>query len=276
MASVLALLSKSFFETKVAVRELGETAPIDRYFSKNKRLDALAAGGSLFLVTVRPPDEALWLVAVIDEPRFTGELWQGRPNCVPITDITARLGELVLDTGDGIHAAPGRLGMSLQTPRILADADVALLRAAAAPVPEAAPAPIDEAATVRYVDPSAAPLEATLAALAAAPEDTSLRAHAARLCASAGRDAEAVELLEGSFIHLNAHDPGILPCLCRACLSPEQSRAKTGEDSFVRDFAVAAGRVLFYWLPDQLAGDRERVSRDVAARMTIRFGDSHE
>ena len=46
---------------------------MDRYVSANKGLEPLADGGRLYLVTVRPPNEALWLVAVLEQPKFDGD-----------------------------------------------------------------------------------------------------------------------------------------------------------------------------------------------------------
>lgn len=135
MASILAIVSKKIFESDATVKGrlvgLGDVWPTDAYVSKNPNLRKLDEGGSLFLATVRPPDERLWLVAILEEPTFDGSQWAATPNEVPVTDITALIPTLRFSTGKGITAKPGRLGMSLQTPRALADDDVAALRAAA-------------------------------------------------------------------------------------------------------------------------------------------------
>lgn len=260
MASVLALLSKSFFESEIEIDgrtpEPGDVAPIERYLSKNKRLATLAGGGNLYLVTVRNPGEKLMLVAVLERPRFTGERWEAAANRVAMTDISDLVGQLELDTGAGINARPGRLGMSLQTPRILSDADVARL---------------DQVATRGAAAPRF-DLEAVLAAVEANPGDLAIRVDAARACAANGFAAEAAELLAGRLVHLNAHDPGALPCLCKRCLRPGHDTTASGGSEFFRDFAVAGGRVLYFWVPAELARDRDRISRDVAAGMRQRFG----
>lgn len=272
MASVLALLSKSFYEANVRVDdrepEIGDVAPLDRYFSSNKRLTTLADGGSLYLVTVRPPDEQLLLVAVLPEPVFEGKWWRSeRGNQVPVTDVSHLVPRLEFDNGKGISPKPGRLGMSLQTPRILNDDDVALFASAtrgggsAAVASAAAPsAPLDLADRVA----------AALEALDQDPDDARLRASAARLCAMDGQSSKSAELL-GSFIHLNAHEPGALPCLCKRCFDPALGSADTDGSTFVRGFAVEHGRVLYYWMPEVLSECREHVASDVAARLRKRL-----
>ncbi len=135
MPSVLAIVSKAIFErdAKMGARVagLGDVVPLDRYVSKNKGLTPLAEGGALFLVTVRPPDEALWLVAILESPTFDGENWHSSKNTTAVADISPQKGELRFTTGAGLSAKKGALGMSLQTPRVLTEADVALLRASA-------------------------------------------------------------------------------------------------------------------------------------------------
>ena len=141
MPSVLAIVSKAIFERDARiggrVAGAGDIVPLDRYVSKNKGLGPVSEGGALFLVTVRPPDEKLWLVGILEGPRFDGEQWSASPNTVPIRDITGLKDQVKFTTGAGISAKKGALGMSLQTPRILSDADVVLLRAGAGGAPMA-------------------------------------------------------------------------------------------------------------------------------------------
>lgn len=139
MASVMAIVAKAVFEKAAGKSpKPGDKLGMDRYVSANKNLAPLAAGGRLYLVTVRPPSEALWLVAVLEQPAFDGTQWTSAASQTPITDITALRGQLKFESGKGITAAAGALGMSLQTPRVLAAADTALLDAAVRG--EAAPA----------------------------------------------------------------------------------------------------------------------------------------
>jgi hypothetical protein len=147
--SVLAIISKAVYkhDAKIGgrVAGLGDVVPLTRYVSKNKGLSPVAAGGSLFLVTVRPPDESLWLVAILESPKHDGENWNSPPNTIPIANISGQKNKIKFANGAGISAKKGALGMSLQTPRVLADEDVALLRAAsggAAPVADAAIVPV--------------------------------------------------------------------------------------------------------------------------------------
>lgn len=143
--SVLAVVSKKVFEAdaRVAGKKLGlgEVWPTAKYLSTHASLRPLGEGGHLFLATVRPPDEALWLVAVLVSPALDDTGWAAAPNTVPITDITPLKTKIKFASGTGITAEKGKLGMSLQTPRTLTAEDEALLLQAAALDPKlAAPA----------------------------------------------------------------------------------------------------------------------------------------
>lgn len=130
MADVLAIISKAQFEKAMGVPgAMGGTFHFDRYVSSQKTLDALAGGGSLYLVTVRPPEQ-LWLVAVLENPKRKGDAWVAKRNMVPSTRLDALRSKLKFEGGGGINAKPGALGMSLQTPRRLTPNDVALLQGA--------------------------------------------------------------------------------------------------------------------------------------------------
>lgn len=133
MADLLAIVSKAEFEDKHRGAKLGDVLSIDRYVSKNPRLESLASGGSLFLVTVRPPDEALWLVGILEHPKHDGTSWVAAKNATAVRDIGSIQSALVFESGKGLVAKPGALGMALQTPRGLTAADVALLRGGAPP-----------------------------------------------------------------------------------------------------------------------------------------------
>jgi hypothetical protein len=127
MPDMLAIISKAVFEKEAAGRKPGDVLPLDRYRSASRHLEPLKSGGRLFLVTVRPPKEELWLVAVLEGLKFQEDEWRAQPNRVPITNITALIPKLRFESGKGITAAKGALGMSLQTPRALAPEDIALL-----------------------------------------------------------------------------------------------------------------------------------------------------
>lgn len=128
MPSIMAIVSKAIFEKQARGLELGDVFPTDRYVSSSKALKPLEDGGSLFLVTVRPNPERLWLVAVLDSPSQKGAAWVAKRNTTSIRDITSLLPQIRLASGKGIQASAGALGMSLQTPRILAASDEAILR----------------------------------------------------------------------------------------------------------------------------------------------------
>jgi hypothetical protein len=129
MSSVLAIVSKALFEKMVPKDvKLGAVVDTNSYMSNNKTFDGLADGGAIFLVTVRPPDEKLWLVGILENPKKKGETWTAAANEAPLTDITAAIKKLEFASGTGLKAKKGALGMSLQTPRGLTDDDVKLLR----------------------------------------------------------------------------------------------------------------------------------------------------
>ncbi len=143
MADMMAIVSKAVFEKAAGkTPTLGTTLRMDRYVSSNKNLERLAGGGKLYMVTVRPPDEALWLVAILDNPTFDGEQWIAEPCATPLTDISDLKTKLEFESGKGLSAAKGALGMSLQTPRAVTAEDARLLDTAAG-VTAAEPAPRD-------------------------------------------------------------------------------------------------------------------------------------
>jgi Leucine Rich repeat len=128
----MAIVAKAVFEKAAGkTPALGQVLALDRYVSANRGLTALTGGGRLFLVTVRPPDEALWLVAVLENPEFSGSEWVAKQaSAVPMTDLSPLKSQLTFENGKGLPATAGTLGMSLQTPRVLVASDVALLVAA--------------------------------------------------------------------------------------------------------------------------------------------------
>jgi hypothetical protein len=142
MPDMLAIISKAVFEKEAAGLKPGDVLPLDRYRSASRHLDPLKSGGRLFLVTVRPPKEALWLVAVLEGLKFEDDEWHAKANRIPITDITALIPRIRFESGKGISAAKGALGMSLQTPRALAAEDLSLLLPASSGGGESAVAPI--------------------------------------------------------------------------------------------------------------------------------------
>jgi hypothetical protein len=114
--------------------------------------------------------------------------------------------------------------------------------------------------------------DALVARVGAAPDDESLREAAARALSDAGRGAEAARLLTGSLKNLASHTTDKVPCLCRRCLDPERESLVVDGLAMRRDFLVAAGRVLFFWRPAELATDvaalRDRMRAGLAARLT--------
>ncbi|MDP3238466.1 MAG: TIGR02996 domain-containing protein [Myxococcales bacterium] len=158
MADRLAIISKAVFEVDSKGAAVGQVLPLDKYVSTNKALEPLRAGGRLFLVTVRPPDERLWLVAVLESPRHDGKAWVAKRNVRPIADVSHLRGSIRFTSNSGISATKGAMGMSLQTPRELTPADVGLLGGAssdAAPSKTVEPkAPAEKPAKEASVPPS--------------------------------------------------------------------------------------------------------------------------
>lgn len=149
MPDILAIVSKSVFESDAAGLAVGDVWGTRAYASTNKALAPLADGGALFLVTVRP-NTTLWLVAVLERPKAAKGQWRAAANVVPITDITAAIPHIAFANGKGL-ARDAKLAMSLQTPRALASGTAERLRGAkpavAAPVTSDRPAGIPDAAT---------------------------------------------------------------------------------------------------------------------------------
>jgi hypothetical protein len=115
-------------------------------------------------------------------------------------------------------------------------------------------------------------VEARLAALQAAPKNFALRERAALALTREDRHDDAIKLLREGLIVFNAHSKAPLPCMCKKCLKPGATTAEASGVVFQRDFAVAHGRVLFYWVPDELVSERTRVRNSVRDALKIRIG----
>jgi len=214
---MMAIVSKAVFEREAGKQPaLGARLGMDRYVSSNKNLDALAAGGRLYLVTVRPPNEDLWLVAILDQPKHDGEAWVARKCGTPITDITPLRKQIKFASGTGITAKKGALGMSLQTPRALTAADTALLDQAAGVAAGAGAAGGAGAAAADADDePELEQTDALLAAILAEPDNDEARRIYADLLAERGEP-------RGDFIHLELALDGRLSIRKRALLAPRR------------------------------------------------------
>jgi uncharacterized protein (TIGR02996 family) len=173
---VMAIVSKAIFDKQAKGAEVGTVVPFDRYTSGNKALEPLRAGGKLFMVTVRSEKERLWLVGVLEQLTPKDGAWiAAQANRAPIVDISDLRSQITFDSGKGITAKPGALGMSLQTPRVLAASDVELLLGAVGGGGAPAPATGGGAtarSTSKAEDAERAKL---LAAVLAAPEDDAPR-----------------------------------------------------------------------------------------------------
>jgi hypothetical protein len=114
--------------------------------------------------------------------------------------------------------------------------------------------------------------ESLIAELDSKPDDWQLRERAARALQREGRDAEVAKLLTGKLRNLTGHEPPPLPCLCRKCLKPELTTTEALGFTFDREFAVAEGRVLFYWVPRDLRQRRKAVRASVQTVLGDRLG----
>ena len=125
----MAIVSKSIFEKakspKGKALGVSDNYVIDRYLSTNKGL-AKRLNKDLYLVTVH--DEELWLVAVLRSALHKNGSWISEPNQVLITNLQPIAERLRFESDTGINLE--KMAMSLQTPRMLTEADVALLEAA--------------------------------------------------------------------------------------------------------------------------------------------------
>jgi uncharacterized protein (TIGR02996 family) len=132
MADILAIISKAQFEAAHPKAKEGDALGFTKYVSTHAALEAVRSGGSIFLVTVRPPDERLWLLAELVDPKHDGKAWVSAASKLAVRDVTALISKLKFVNGKGISAKKGALGMSLQTPRQLSADDTALLRGSSA------------------------------------------------------------------------------------------------------------------------------------------------
>ncbi len=139
MTDVLAIVSRAVFDKDARqpshlggkLLGVGDVWPLDRYNSSHKTFDRVKSGGRIFLVTVRP-DEQLWFLGVVETPSFTGTSWVSKTqNHFAITNITQLRKSIAFESGKGMSQDKGTLGMSLQTPRVLTQADVAQILALA-------------------------------------------------------------------------------------------------------------------------------------------------
>ncbi|MFO0590232.1 MAG: hypothetical protein U0441_22000 [Polyangiaceae bacterium] len=260
MPDLIAIVAKGIFEQEAKqggkLLAPGQVFATDRYVSKNKALAPLAQGGRLVLVTVRPPNERLWLVAILDNPTFGPDpatkidMWRAaHPNATPIVDITALRKTIKLATGKGLSQDKGALGMSLQTPRALAAEDmVAILDALAGPGDRMKKLTAELPASVTDAT------RALLAELGAKADDEALREKIAHRLVSEGATDAAMRLL-AAMKHLNMHGSGDLPCLCKRHIAQAPAEVTAAGVAFARSFVCNLGRVLHFWAPRELFAD---------------------
>lgn len=125
MPAMLAIVSKQMFEKDRsgggAPLAVGDVYGTTAYISTNRALVG-QLDGDLYLVTVR--GDRLWWVGRLHSPKHDGTAFQAKANTQPIVDITKGATALRFSNGKGIQM--DKMAMSLQTPRVLTDADIAL------------------------------------------------------------------------------------------------------------------------------------------------------
>ncbi len=103
------------------------------------------------------------------------------------------------------------------------------------------------------------------------PDDLARRERAARALLEDDRADEAVKLLRERLVHLNRHEKKPpLPCLCPKCFKPAASLTDDGA-TYHLEFAIADGRVLYYWLPAEILDQRSTVSNSVRGSLQQHF-----
>jgi hypothetical protein len=137
---MVAIVSKAVYQRDMPRAQVGDVLALDAYLSTNAALQKLEAGGRLFLLTVRPPSESLWLLAVLQDPKFDGSKWVAARNVTAVRDVSALRGVLKFENGKGLPAEAGKLGMALQTPRVLTADDARALLGGAPVASGTAPA----------------------------------------------------------------------------------------------------------------------------------------
>ncbi len=273
MPDIIAIISKPIFEVQAAVdgklRSLGSVLPLDRYNSKNKGLLPLTQGGRLVLVTVRPPNERLWLVAILENlsQDATGFVAKA-PNQTKLTDISALRKTIKLASGKGVSQEKGALAMSLQTPRALAEEDITA---------------ISNVLSMSNVSPISLP-ETLSPKLRKLAEDVIKEPENEALCEKVGREllAEGYFPLSTTLLrklkHVNRHEgrgdvlpSGALPCLCKTCIVSAPLTIEKHGLSLRRDLVVAQGRVLHFWAPLEIFSMGNQLTHSVRAALHIQL-----
>ena len=103
------------------------------------------------------------------------------------------------------------------------------------------------------------------------PNDYSLRERLAKRLEQSGEGKASIELLLEKFVNLCEHEPRNQDCLCKNCFQLEKDSMNVGQQEFIRDYVTCQGRVLFYWLPVELLGDKQRVRYSVKASLLQRL-----
>lgn len=114
-------------------------------------------------------------------------------------------------------------------------------------------------------------ISSLLVKLQANPEDLETRRRAAEALDAAGKRTDALTVL-APLINVTGHDEDTgLPCLCKRCLPAAGDAAESEGMAFSRSFAVAAQRVLHFWMLAELEHERAAVRESVATALAERL-----
>jgi HNH endonuclease len=130
MLNMMAVVARPYFEADNADCTEGSVVRWRTYRADHSPLKRLRTDrkNRLYLVTVRPPRNVVWLVAVYENVAKKGGEWTSAiPNRTPIVDLTPVLGGLKFESGKGLKVPTAKRPQALQAPRVLTAADVALI-----------------------------------------------------------------------------------------------------------------------------------------------------
>jgi len=128
--SMTAIVTKDDFEEFDADKVEGDRLSWRRYDANHPPLERLRKypQNRLYLLTVRPPKFAVWLIAIYENVARRGGVWTSAiRNRTPIVDLTSIVADLRFESGNGLSVPARRRPQALQTPRVLTFWDLALI-----------------------------------------------------------------------------------------------------------------------------------------------------
>lgn len=113
--------------------------------------------------------------------------------------------------------------------------------------------------------------DALVTAARAEPKNAEALAAAARALDSEGRHADAVALLAETLVNITAYEESPLPGLAKRSIDPALGTVLVDGVEYTRLFAIAQGRVLFFWAPAEFRSKHGEMVRDVGDRLGARL-----